>query len=304
MSEPSAPLAALLWGAEPVAALQRALGDAPLPALRLAGGLGGTWGIVLAAGLGLAWRGRRAAYGLLGAVAFALPINMAIAFAAGVERPEGAGVRAHEHVDIPSFPSGHVVTATVLSGYACARYGLPAWAAAAFVALVGFARLALGMHFVADLPAGAALGALLLAAYLRLWPRLERWLARRPRWFFSALAACNVAGVLAAVAALGPSPTAWQSVGITAGASVGLLAEHRLVRYEPARAPGAPKLVALLAGAAPALAVASLAEQAVPPAASGALAFALSLWLFAVGPALYPRLTARRRPAAGGARAG
>ena len=89
-------------------------------------------------------------------------------------------------VDIPtnaSFPSGHAMTALVAWG-ALAVIALPVVrpahrrrlvaATAAFVLLVGFTRIALGVHYVTDVVAGWALGAAWLtatAAAFRHWLR-------------------------------------------------------------------------------------------------------------------------------------
>ena len=72
-----------------------------------------------------------------------------------------------------SFPSGHAQSATVAAGvlllvFAPVLRGRSRWlavaAAAVWILAVGFARVALGVHYVSDVVAGAILGAAWLAA--------------------------------------------------------------------------------------------------------------------------------------------
>lgn len=60
-------------------------------------------------------------------------------------------------MSLPSVPSGHVNTATVLWGLLYARGKIPLWLAAVVVALVGLSRLYLGAHYLADVLGGAVL---------------------------------------------------------------------------------------------------------------------------------------------------
>lgn len=102
--------------------------------------------------------------------------------------------RARPMVDVPvadlpgsaSFPSGHSMTAVVLWG-TLVLIALPAvrrsarlWlvgCAVALVVVIGFTRLALGVHFLSDVLAGWALGTAWLAAMVvsfRTWPSASR----------------------------------------------------------------------------------------------------------------------------------
>nr|WP_255633095.1 phosphatase PAP2 family protein [Demequina sp. TTPB684] len=84
-----------------------------------------------------------------------------------------------------SFPSGHAMSATVVWGALTlvalsvvrpSRRTALALAAVSFIILTGFTRLALGVHFVTDVIAGWALGALWLAA---MTAAFRRWLRYR-----------------------------------------------------------------------------------------------------------------------------
>ena len=88
-----------------------------------------------------------------------------------------------------SFPSGHAMSSTIAYGalllillplVAPARRRLVVIATAAWVLLIGFTRLALGVHYISDVLGGFALGAAWLAlttAAFEIW-REERGLRR------------------------------------------------------------------------------------------------------------------------------
>jgi membrane-associated phospholipid phosphatase len=92
------------------------------------------------------------------------------------------------HLMTLSFPSGHAAASTVfygaLSALAFARWrsrairALALGLAAAMVLLVTFSRVYLGAHYVSDVVAGVAVGAVCLALFLAPWGRAPR---PRPR---------------------------------------------------------------------------------------------------------------------------
>ncbi|MGY1634416.1 phosphatase PAP2 family protein [Geodermatophilus sp. SYSU D01186] len=105
--------------------------------------------------------------------------------------------RARPVVDIPvvqtpsnaSFPSGHSMTALVvwstllLVSLPSVRRGLRPWliaATALLVVVIGFTRLALGVHFVSDVLAGWALGAGWLVATVAAFRAWQHDLGRHP----------------------------------------------------------------------------------------------------------------------------
>lgn len=82
-------------------------------------------------------------------------------------RPCDANGRPLALVDLPdpfSFPSGHAAAATAVSGAICLAYPLAAPALLPLAALIGYSRVALRVHHVGDVWAGAALGAAGVAA--------------------------------------------------------------------------------------------------------------------------------------------
>ena len=74
-------------------------------------------------------------------------------------RPEGEWGQIYRATDPHSFPSGHAARAFLLASLATG-WG-PAWLAPIlwiWAPLVGVARVALGVHFLSDIVAGAAIG--------------------------------------------------------------------------------------------------------------------------------------------------
>lgn len=75
------------------------------------------------------------------------------------QRPEGEWGQGYRQLDPHSFPSGHAARAFMLAAVAVAlgpvwwTVGMVMWAA-----LVSLARVAMGVHYLSDVVAGAALG--------------------------------------------------------------------------------------------------------------------------------------------------
>lgn len=170
------------------------------------------------------------------------------------------------------FPSGHAVTATVLwGGFAWAldrgRRRTRLAVAGGAVALVGFSRLALGVHYLVDVVAGVAVGLVYLAAVLRL--------GSPTRAFGLAVAVAVPAPLLAA----GTDPQA------VAGLAVGTALAWLAVRADAETLPDPPLSVVVAATAlvaVPALVVlrAGLATPALTvlgSAVAGAVVVALPL---------------------------
>lgn len=144
-------------------------------------GTGATAVAVMVVACGLLAAGRRGwlAAPLVLALAGAEATTWAVKFLVGRARPAFlAGVAAAS----PSFPSAHATVALSLYGFLglAVAAALPQWrrrvlwAAAALVGLIGFSRLYLSLHYLSDVLAGYAVGALWLWGC---W----RWAARRGR---------------------------------------------------------------------------------------------------------------------------
>ncbi len=85
------------------------------------------------------------------------------------QRPAGEWGQGYRKLDPHSFPSGHAARAFMLASVAL-LLGPPGWAAAmmAWAVLVSLARVAMGVHYLSDILAGAALG-IVCGAGLSLW---------------------------------------------------------------------------------------------------------------------------------------
>jgi len=91
-------------------------------------------------------------------------------------RPEGEWGGIYRNTDPHSFPSGHgaraFLIAVVASGLAPAWLALLLWI---WAPLVSLARVAMGVHYVSDVVAGAALGIVAALIGLQIYEPLLMW---------------------------------------------------------------------------------------------------------------------------------
>jgi membrane-associated phospholipid phosphatase len=94
-------------------------------------------------------------------------------------RPDPGRVAVLDDPDGGGLPSGHSQNAVVTWGFLAARSPAQWFRALMFVVVlaIGFSRIYLGVHFPHDVLGGWFLGAVLLAAFIALAPRVEAWLA-------------------------------------------------------------------------------------------------------------------------------
>lgn len=126
---------------------------------------GDSWFWLLALGL-VWWRGgeiwRTRAATMIIAILVTAALVMAVKFTVRRRRPEGEWGGIYRATDPHSFPSGHAARAALLAVIAS---GLgPAWlgvALAVWAPLVVLARVAMGVHYLSDVLAGALLGVLM-----------------------------------------------------------------------------------------------------------------------------------------------
>lgn len=177
--------------------------------------LGGASFLLFALSL-LYWLDDRRSTAALVSYAFvALAVVVAVKTALGLARPPGTVRLIPLENDPYGFPSGHAVAAVVVyGGLITLRNRLTdrraVAAVAAVVAMVGFSRVALGMHYVGDVVAGTVLGVSLLAL-------CSRVVADDPTRGFALAAVVSVPALL--VTALGPE--ALLAFGGSVGGAVG-----------------------------------------------------------------------------------
>lgn len=105
------------------------------------------------------WRMRAVVIGV--AILAAALVVIAIKFTVKRQRPAGEWGSLYRNTDPHSFPSGHAVRAVMIAvlavGLGPAWFG---WVAVIWAPLVALARVAMGVHYLSDVTAGAVLGIL------------------------------------------------------------------------------------------------------------------------------------------------
>jgi len=112
-------------------------------------------------------------FGILGLAGFVL----AIKFLVRRERPQGEWGGIYRNTDPHSFPSGHAARAFLIAVIASAL--APAWLATLlwiWAPLVSLARVAMGVHYLSDVVAGAVLGVVVALIGLQIYPPMVNWL--------------------------------------------------------------------------------------------------------------------------------
>jgi undecaprenyl-diphosphatase len=102
---------------------------------------------------------------------------LVIKFRVRRKRPEGEWGTIYRNTDPHSFPSGHAARAFLIAVVATAL--APAWLAIVlwiWAPLVALARVAMGVHYVSDVVAGALLGIVVALIGLQIYPPIFLWL--------------------------------------------------------------------------------------------------------------------------------
>ncbi len=108
--------------------------------------------------------------GVLAAVVFG------IKFSVKRRRPEGEWGSIYRNTDPHSFPSGHAARAFMIAVVGTALG--PAWLAVIlwiWAPVVALARVAMGVHYVSDVVAGAAVGILVAIVGLQIYEPIFNW---------------------------------------------------------------------------------------------------------------------------------
>jgi membrane-associated phospholipid phosphatase len=112
-------------------------------------------------------------FGILGLAGVVLGIK----FLVRRERPQGEWGGIYRNTDPHSFPSGHAARAFLIAVIASAL--APVWLAAVlwvWAPLVALARVAMGVHYLSDVVAGAVLGVIVALIGLQIYPPMVNWL--------------------------------------------------------------------------------------------------------------------------------
>ena len=112
-----------------------------------------------------------------GSICLLVVIVMSVKFLIKRKRPEGEWGKIYRSTDPHSFPSGHAARAFLIATIATSLG--PTWLAAVlwiWAPLVAIARVAMGVHYLSDILAGAVLGIVVAWSSLQVYPPLFAWL--------------------------------------------------------------------------------------------------------------------------------
>ncbi|WKZ40179.1 MAG: phosphatase PAP2 family protein [Anaerolineales bacterium] len=112
-------------------------------------------------------------------------VVLAVKFMVKRKRPEGEWGGIYRNTDPHSFPSGHAARAFLIAVIASAL--APSWLAAVlwlWAPLVALARVAMGVHYVSDIVAGAILGSIVALLGLQFYQILVDWFASLTGFMF------------------------------------------------------------------------------------------------------------------------
>jgi undecaprenyl-diphosphatase len=113
----------------------------------------------------------------LGGISLLAAMVLLIKFRIKRKRPEGEWGRVYRASDPHSFPSGHAarafLLATIASGLGPSSLATILWIWAPLVAL---ARVAMGVHYLSDIVAGALFGIIIALIGLEVYPPLFNWI--------------------------------------------------------------------------------------------------------------------------------
>ncbi len=101
---------------------------------------------------------------------------MGIKFTVRRRRPEGEWGSIYRNTDPHSFPSGHAARAFLIA--VIATWFGPAWLATilwVWAPLVALARVAMGVHYVSDIVAGATFGIVIALIGLQIYEPIFKW---------------------------------------------------------------------------------------------------------------------------------
>ncbi len=219
------------WDPENIVRVQEFFGSAWEMPFRLLTYLGDS-GVILILVAATFWVfGRHITYGALVTVIIGAALGSAIKILTDVPRPAHPDLILYESGVSPSFPSGHTFLAISFWGALVFLGVMRTIIAVAIVIVVMLSRLFLGVHYLADMIVGVALG--LLAVGLG-YAGVKLVLERLSRQQAAMLMAVGLLGSLIMLPVTGDFPLGWEILGGLLGAGVATVIESRSIRFEPA----------------------------------------------------------------------
>jgi membrane-associated phospholipid phosphatase len=220
----------MLFSTDPIVELQRTIG-AEWEMVGHAMAVFGDSRLILVLAIMLFWyMSRHRPYQVLAASLLGAALGSVLKILFDEGRPANPDLLLYTTTTSPSFPSGHVVLATCFWG-TLAWYGfIPRWLAGLIIAMVMFARVYLGAHFIGDVVFGALVGLAWLFLFHRwIGPLLERV---NPRTVSTVVAVAMAASFLV-LPVTSAFPFGWEIVGGLVGAGIGLILQEWKVKFEP-----------------------------------------------------------------------
>jgi hypothetical protein len=192
---------------------------------------------------------------------------------------------------VPSFPSGHVSTATTLWAALAFLGRIPVWVALLVGTVVSITRLYLGAHWLPDVVVGVLLGLLMAWIGIRGLGGLADRMDELPGKAWVGIGVAAVVFAAARVAfALGDTGYAWSATAFLGGAGLALPLERQRQSGAPTGLPAraAASRIALGVGGLIVFFLAARAWEA-PVQVLGASVFLATLWCFLGAPLVFDR---------------
>ena len=114
---------------------------------------------------------------IVAGIAALIVVVMTIKFTVRRRRPEGEWGGIYRNTDPHSFPSGHAARSFLIA--VLASFLAPPWLAAVlwvWAPLVALARVAMGVHYLSDVIAGAILGVIVALIGMQIYQPMVDWL--------------------------------------------------------------------------------------------------------------------------------
>jgi hypothetical protein len=235
--------------------------------------------------------GRHVTYGTLATVMIGAALGSAIKVLTDVPRPAHPDLILYEGGTSPSFPSGHTFLAISFWGSLVFLGVIRTMVAVVIVLLVMISRLFLGVHYLADMFVGLALGLLAITiGYGVVKLVLERLTQEQA----AMLMAAGLFGSLIMLPVTGDFPLGWEILGGLLGAGVGTVIESRWIKYTPAAGTWTDQITRVAIGAGGIVMIvlfgSLLRDLGGPAIVRATLFFGAGLWAMLAAPYLLDRL--------------